>query len=443
MFLSSDEARYIAERVLAQSAADACVVKIEGGEDHSLRFARGGATTNLTTSEARVKISSHIGGRIGSATTTSLEPEDLLAARARSEEIARLLPIDPDYTPPLGPQEYAVANRYHDDPAALTLDTLAGLAAHAIEEGAHAGVDTFGCANGAHRFEALATSAGLFAYERRTEIDLSVTARNRADNWSGWAGAHEYAAPRLDARDVARRACMKAARNEEPVDLEPGGWPVILEPEATAELAFWTIAAMDARAADEGRSFYARPGGGTRIGEPVFDPRVTIRLDPTDPLAPEGAVGWEGVPHRARAFVERGVVSTLYRSRAWAQKTNAEPIPFGRNFVMEGGDVQLDEMIRATKRGVLVTRLWYTNMVEPKSLLLTGLTRDGNFLIENGRIVAPARNMRFNQRLGDLFGQIAAMGPTTRTWRAAGDGAPAAPAIMIDSFSFTSKSSGI
>lgn len=443
MFLSSDEARNIAERILAQSAADACVVKIEGGEDHSLRFARGGATTNLTTSEARVKISSHIGGRIGSATTTSLEPEDLLSARARSEEIARLLPVDPDYTPPLGPQEYAVANRYHDDPAALTLDTLAGLAAHAIEEGAHAGVDTFGCANGARRFEALATSAGLFAYERRTEIDLSVTARNRADNWSGWAGAHEYAAPRLNARDVARRACMKAARNEEPVDLEPGAWPVILEPEATAELAFWTIAAMDARAADEGRSFYARPGGGTRIGEAVFDPRVTIRLDPTDPLAPEGAVGWEGVPHRARAFVERGVVSTLYRSRAWAQKTNAEPIPFGRNFVMAGGDVPLDEMIRATKRGVLVTRLWYTNMVEPKSLLLTGLTRDGNFLIENGRIVAPARNMRFNQRLGDLFGQIVAMGPTTRTWRAAGDGAPAAPAIMIDSFSFTSKSSGI
>lgn len=443
MFLSSDEAQHIAEMILAKSSADGCIVKIEGGEDHSLRFARGGATTNLTTSEARVKISSHVGGRIGSATTTSLEPEVLHATRVRSEEIARLLPIDPDYTPPLGPQDYSVANRYHDDAAALTLETLAGLAAHAIEEGAHAGVDTFGCANGARRFEALATSAGLCVYERRTEIDLSVTARNRTDNWSGWAGAHEYAAPRLNARDVARRACMKAARNEEPIDLEPGSWPVILEPEATAELAFWTIAAMDARAADEGRSFYARPGGGTRIGEAVFDPRVTIRLDPADPLAPEGAVGWEGVPHRARAFVDRGVVSTLYRSRAWAQKTNAEPIPFGRNFVMEGGDVPLDEMIRATKRGVLVTRLWYTNMVEPKSLLLTGLTRDGNFLIENGRIVAPARNMRFNQRLGDLFGQIAAMGPTTRTWRAAGDGAPAAPAIMIDSFSFTSKSSGI
>jgi len=443
MFLSSEEAKQISETILARSAADGCVVKIDGGEDHSLRFARGGATTNLTTSETRVKIASHIGGRIGSATTTSLDPEDLHATRARSEEIARLLPVDPDYTPPLGPQDYAVANRYHDDPEALRLDALAGLAAHAIDEGARAGVDTFGCANGARRFEALATSAGLFAYERRTEIDLSVTARNRADQWSGWAGAHEYAASRLDARDVAQRACVKAARDEEPIDLEPGSWPVILEPEATAELAFWTIAAMDARAADEGRSFYARPGGGSRLGEAVFDPRLTIRLDPADPLAPEGAVGWEGVPHRARAFVDRGVVSTLYRSRAWARKTNAEPIPFGRNFVMEGGNVSLDEMIRATKRGVLVTRLWYTNMVEPKSLLLTGLTRDGNFLIENGRIVAPARNMRFNQRLGDLFAHIAAMGPTTRTWRAAGDGAPAAPAIMIDSFNFSSKSSGI
>jgi predicted Zn-dependent protease len=111
---------------------------------------------------------------------------------------------------------------------------------------------------------------------------------------------------------------------------------------------------------------------------------------------------------------------------------------------MSGGDVSIDDMIRSVRRGVLVTRLWYTNIVEPKSLLLTGLTRDGNFLIENGRIVSPMRNMRFNQRLGELFANIQALGPTRRTWRAAGEGgAPAAPAMLVEGFNFSSKSSGI
>jgi len=138
------------------------------------------------------------------------------------------------------------------------------------------------------------------------------------------------------------------------------------------------------------------------------------------------------------------VASTLYRSRAWAQKTDAEPVPFARNFIVEGGDASLDDMIRSVKRGVLVTRIWYENMVEPKSLLLTGLTRDGNFLIENGRIVAPARNLRFNQRLGELFANILALGKTERTWRAAGGGgAAAAPPMLVEKFHFSSRSSGI
>ncbi|MGJ0507462.1 MAG: TldD/PmbA family protein [Methylocystis sp.] len=444
MFLSSDDAKAIADKILARSTADACVVKIDGGDDMSLRFARGGATTNRAASEISLRISSHIGGRIGSVTTTRLDDDALEAARLRSEEIARMLPADPDYVAPLGPQTYETAARYDDNAAALRLDALAAQAAQVIAEGARIGVDTFGCASSARRFETLATSAGLFAYDRRSEIDLSATARNKSDSWSGWAGAHQFFSGRLDAERIARRACEKAAHDVEPVDLEPGDYTVVLEPVAVAELAFWIMSAMDARAADEGRSFYSRPGGGALIGDRLFDEKLTIRIDPADPLAPEGGVGWEGVPHRARAFIDRGVVTSLYRSRAWAQKTGAEAIPFARNFIIEGGDASLDDMIRSVKRGVLVTRIWYENMVERKSLLLTGLTRDGNFLIENGRVTAPVRNMRFNQRLGELFGKIAALGPTERTWRAAGGGgAAAAPPMLAEKFHFSSKSSGV
>jgi predicted Zn-dependent protease len=444
MFLSPDDAKSIAEKIIARSGADACVVKIDGGEDHSLRFARGAATTNIATSETSLRISSHVGKRIGSVTTTRLDDDALEAARIRSEEIARMLPVDPEYVAPLGPQHYDASARYDDNAAALKLDALAAQAAQVIAEGERTGVDTFGCASSARRFEALATSAGLFAYERRSEIDLSATARNKSDRWSGWAGAHEFFGARLDAASIAQRACEKAAHDAEPVDLEPGDYTVILEPVAVAELAFWVMSAMDARAADEGRSFYARDGGGARIGEKIFDQKLTIRIDPADPLAPEGGVGWEGVPHRARAFIDKGVVSSLYRSRAWAQKTDAEPVPFARNFIVDGGNTSLDDMIRSVKRGVLVTRIWYENMVEPKSLLLTGLTRDGNFLIENGRIVAPARNLRFNQRLGELFANIVALGKTERIWRAAGGGgAAAAPPMLAEKFHFSSKSSGV
>ncbi|MBM3578344.1 MAG: TldD/PmbA family protein [Alphaproteobacteria bacterium] len=445
MFLSSDDAKAIADKVLAYSRADACTVQIEGGLDQSLRFARGGATTNLASAEASLRVSSHIGGRIGSCSISHFDDEALAAAVARSEEIARMLPVDPDYVAPLGPQNYGFSNRYDETTANLHLDALAGAAARVIEEGARIGVDTFGCATTARRFDAFATSAGLFAYERRSEIDLSATARNRADTWSGWAGAHQFFADRLDAEQIARVACFKGAHDATPVDLEPGVYTVVLEPEATTELAFWLMRAMEARAADEGRSFFTRPGGGgALIGEKLFDEKLTIRVDPADPLAPEAAVGFEGLPHRARDFIEKGIVTTLYRSRVWAQKTGVEAIPFPRNFVMSGGDVSIDDMVRSVRRGVLVTRFWYTNIVERKNLLLTGLTRDGNFLIENGRIVAPMRNMRFNQRLGDLFGNIKALGPTRRTWRAAGDGgAAAAPAMLVEGFNFSSKSSGI
>lgn len=444
MFLSADDAREIADKVLANSGADSCAVHIQGGLDQSLRFARGGATTNLASAEASLRISSHVGGRIGACSVSRFDDDALAAAVARSEEIARMLPVDPDYVAPLGPQNYGFSNRYDEATANLRLDALAGAAARVMEEGARIGVDTFGCATTARRFDAFATSAGLFAYERRSEIDFSATARNRADAWSGWAGAHHFFADRLDAEAIARIACAKGAHDATPVDLEPGAYTVVLEPDAAAELAFWLIKAMEARAADEGRSFFARPGGGALIGEKLFDEKLTIRVDPADPLAPEAAVGFDGVPCRARDFIEKGVVTTLYRSRAWAQRTGAEPIPFARNFVMAGDGVSLDDMVRSVRRGVLVTRFWYTNIVEPKSLLLTGLTRDGNFLIENGRIVAPMRNMRFNQRLGDLFGNIKALGPTRRTWRAAGEGgAPAAPAMLVEGFNFSSKSSGI
>jgi predicted Zn-dependent protease len=443
MFLSTNDAKDISDRLLALSKAESCVVEISGGVDRSLRFARGAATTNMTTSEVTVQVTSYIGRRKGAVGAASLDAADLEYALRRSEEIAQLLPVDPEYVDPLGPQNYSRTLRYDEAAASEDLAALARMASVAIEESALRDVNSFGCASSGRRFRAFATSSGLFAYDRRSDADFSVTARNRSDSWSGWSGASALHSAKIDAFGVARRAVEKAAYDAPPRELEPAQYTVIFEPAATAELARWLMWTMSARPSDEGRSFFSTPGGGTKQGEALFDPKLTIRSDPEDELAPEGAYGFEGLPQSRRLWIDKGVLASLYRSRFWALRTNAEAIPFAGNFAIDGGETSLEDMIRATKRGVLVTRLWYTNMVDPRSLLLTGLTRDGNFLIENGRITAPLRNMRFNESLASLFSRIDAIGPTERTWRSMSGGVVAAPPILVPSFTFSSKSSGI
>lgn len=444
MFLSRDDVGSIADRLLALSKADSCSIFVEGGEAQSLRFAGNSATTNVATAQANVRISSHIGGRTGSVAAASLDPLELERALARSEEIARLLPVDPEFMPPLGPQDYAVTRRFDEATNGPDLSFLADAAARVIAEGRAREVNMFGCASSDRRFEAMATSNGLFAYDRMSEIDLSTTARHRNDGWSGWAGAREFAASKLDAAAIGRRAAVKAAQEAPPLDLEPGRYTVILEPVAVGELAQWLLWMMNARPADEGRSFFSGRGGGTKLGEKLFDDKLTIRSGAEEAVAPEMAFGAEGLPQRPRRWIENGVLRCLWRSRYWAEKTSQEPVPAARSFSVDGGGTSLDEMIANTRRGILVTRLWYTNLVDPRSLLLTGLTRDGNFLVENGRIVAPARNMRFNESLAAIFSRIAAIGASGRVWVDFGHGAAiSAPPLLVEDFEFSSKSSGI
>ncbi len=214
MFLDEAAAAAVLSRALSLSKAQGCAVALTGGEEQSLRFARGAATTNIAGSDATLRVSSHVDGAIGTASTSSLDDAAIAAAVARSEEIARLLPPDPDYVPPLGPQNYAASRRYDEATGALRLDALAQAAGEAIDEGARRGVDTFGFAASRRRFEAMASSAGLFGYDRATEIDFAVTARTRADTWSGWASAAHIAAADLDAAPVARRPVKRPRRTQ-------------------------------------------------------------------------------------------------------------------------------------------------------------------------------------------------------------------------------------
>jgi predicted Zn-dependent protease len=274
----------------------------------------------------------------------------------------------------------------------------------------------------------MATSNGLFAHDRTSFAHLTVTARRKDGSWSGWGSGSDIRFHGLDAGQIAARAVGKAAHTAIPLDLDPGQYTVILEPAATAELLAYLIWSMDVRSA----------------GEALFDPRVTLFSDPAEPIAPISIFGQDGLPQQRTVWIENGVVKTMSCSRYWAAKTGRQPQPSPSGIVMSGGPTSLGEMIRNTRRGILVTRLWYTNMLDPRTLLLTGLTRDGNFLIEDGRVAGPARNFRFNESLIALLGNIDAIGPTERVH--GGDlysGPIAAPPLLVKSFNFASRSRGI
>jgi predicted Zn-dependent protease len=444
MWLSPDDARRTAGRLLSRSGADHCTVKIEGSEGVNLRFARGSATTNGYRSKLKVTVESRFGWRSGAASSTGLDERELEAALRRSEEIARSAPENPESLPPLGPQVYPAGAGYDAPTAAVRIGQLAAAAKPVVDEAGIRNVDATGYGVAGQGFDALATSAGLFAHDRHTGAEFTVTARNKAGTWSGWAGVSETRFGRIDAARLGRRAIDKAAHSASPIRLDPGPYTVILEPSAVADFVGYMLWFMNGRQADEGRSFFSRRGGGNKIGDKLFQDNVTIFSDPGDPIAPERAFGDDGLPQRRVVWVADGVLRNLVYPRFWAQQKGREPVPRPRSFVMAGGTTSIDDMVRATKRGVLVTRLWYIRVVDPQKLLLTGLTRDGNFLIEDGRIVGPALNFRFNESPIAVLGNVLAIGPSERTRRGEVEGSVAsAPSLLVKAFNFSSPSDAI
>lgn len=444
MILTPEDVIDIANRRLAASLAEGCVVHIHGEENVNLRFARNSATSNGALSETSITVTSHFGRQSGSATVTSLDDGALDAAQRHSEEIARLAPADPEHMPPLGPQTYRAGLAFDVATAKLDAAPLAHAARDAIAKAAGKGVEAAGYGAAGGRFRAMATSGGLFAYDRESQADFSVTVRRGDGSWSGWAGGSDYRFGAVDTGAVGARAVGKAAHSQTPLDLDPGQYTVILEPSAVGELLYTFFWSLGARDADEGRNWLSAKDGATKLGEKLLDARVTLYSDPADPLAPHSVLGWEGLPRERAAWIENGVVKTLAYSRYWAEKTGNAPREAPGGLIMAGGDTSMEEMIRDTSRGILVTRVWYVNTLDPRTLLMTGLTRDGNFLIENGRIVGPARNFRFNESLIAMLSNIEAIGPTRRIHGGDLAFAPvAAPPLLVKSFTFSSRSAGI
>ncbi len=240
-------------------------------------------------------------------------------------------------------------------------------------------------------------------------------------------------------------AIDKAVRSQKPKRLPPGKYTTILEPSAVSDLIGMMVEDyFDQRAADEGRSFATKKGGGSRVGENVFGKNVTIYSDPHDPIVPGGIYSDDGQPALRTAWVENGVLKNLPCTRYWAQKSKLAPVPSPTTLAMTGGTTSTADMIKQTKRGLLVTRFWYIREVDPQTVLLTGLTRDGVFLIENGEIVAPACNFRFNESPVAMLNKVIAMGPSVRTYGEEVTDLPISmPTLLLDEFTLSSVSDAV
>ena len=444
--LSREEAEALARRVLSFVTADAARVTISSGSQANTRFAVNQISTAGDNYNTTVSVDARFGRQVGSSTTNRLEDDALRAAVETAQRLARLSPEDPELVPELPPQSIAPSNAWSDASASLEPAARA-TAVRSISQPARAAeLQSTGYLQADAGSFAVANTRGLFAWGRDTAVALTTTVRTPDGTGSGWAGASHFEWSRIDPASLGARAIEKARRSVNPSAIEPGRYTVVLEPTAVGNLVQLITHALSARAADEGRSFFTKPGGGTKIGEQVVDERVTLVSDPRDPEGPIIPFTGEGLPLERTVWIENGVVRNLAYDRYWAERQGKTPRPTMGTLRMTGGDASLEDLIGSTQRGLLVTRFWYIRGVDPRTILYTGLTRDGTFLIENGRVTRPVKNLRFNESPIFMLNNLEAMGRPVRVSASEAGGPGSAvivPPIKVRDFTFTSLSDAI
>ena len=442
--LNRDEALTICDTVLKHArtagAEDANISLSNTVESHA-RFADNRITTSGRSEDLDITATVWVGRKRGSATGNTTTAEALRQIAEDAVQIARISPVHREYLPTLGPLEYAADRGFAEasanvDVAARAKSLEAVLAACRTAKVTAAGFHTARASA-----TAAATANGNRRYFRSTRAELSVTARSADETGSGYYSGDHFDVSRLDAQRIAGEAINKAVKSRQPKPIEPGVYPVLLEPQAVSDLVSFLTNAFDARTAEEGRSAFSAKDGKTRIGEAMFSEKLNLYSDPMHPELPATPATDEGIPATRLSLIKAGVIENFRYPRFWAGERKREPSPGPVNYIMEGTQpaAPIDEMIKGMKRGLLISRFWYVRLVDPRTLVLTGLTRDGLWWIENGQIRYPVRNLRFNQSV------LAMLAP----WNVEAIGAPQrlapfmVPALRLGSFTFTSISDAI
>lgn len=437
---SSADLRRLAERVLKLSAADETEVEIGATTDALTRFANNTIHQNVAEETLSISVRAVVDGRTARATTNKTDDESLRRATEAAISLARNEPRNLDLLPMPRAAKYKTVARFFPATANTTPQDRAHAVKRVCEMADKAKQTAAGIfSSGFSRF-VLANSKGLLAQYEQTRAEFSVTILEQ--NSSGWAKENSPDIRMIDPDKLAARASRKCAESRNPREVPAGQYTAILEPPAVLDLVGFLFYDFAGTAVLDKRSCFTG-----RMGKKLLGENISVWDDAYHPLQTGAPFDGEGVPRQKITLVEKGVPKNLVYARATAKKMQAKPTGHGfslpneygeapMNLVFAGGNKSVEEMVSSTERGILVTRLWYIREVDPYEKILTGMTRDGTFLVENGRIVGGVRNFRFNQSVLEMLANVEMLGTPVR---AAGEESfeMVVPAMKVRDFHFS------
>jgi len=455
--LTKEKAAEIFERVKRHSSADEIEAIVYGGHSALTRFANNTIHQNVAEEGYVVSVRTVFGGRTARATTNKFDDASLRQVVQASEALARVQQPDPDLLPMAEAAAAAGASgprRHFEETAALTPEDRARAVGAIVGVAQSNRLTAAGIFSSSESCEAILNSRGLAAWHTQTSSEISVTML--AADSSGWQKANSPDVHNLDAVALSEIAARKARESAGPQELAPGKYTVVLEPAAVLDLVGFMFFDFGGLAVLDQRSFL-----NNRMGTKLFGSNITVWDDAAHPLQSGAAFDGEGVRRQRLRLVHQGVIENLVYARSSAERMKKSPLagqvgeiqPTGHGFplpnemgeapmniVFEGGPEAshqtVSQMVASTGRGVLVTRLWYIREVDPYEKILTGMTRDGTFLIEDGKLTRGLRNFRFNQSLIEMLSKVEAMGTPVR---ASGEESfdMVVPPVKVRDFNFT------
>ena len=438
--LDPQRCQQIFETVRKFSDADETEALIEGGVHELTRFANNSIHQNVAEEGYVLSVRTVYGGRTARATTNQFDDDSIRRVVAASAAVARQQQPDADLPPLPGPDNCPGVERYFEATAAMTPEARAAGVRQVVQVAQRHGQTAAGIFSSGTDMLAMLNSRGLFAYHEETHAEFSVTMLGQ--NSSGWAKANAPDVRGIPVEELALRASTKAALSANPAEIPPGRYTVLLEPSAVLDLVGFLFYDFAGRSLYDKRSFLT-----DRLGTKLFGENITIVDDAYHPLQSGAPFDGEGTCRKPVVLVDRGVAANLVYSRQTARLMKTEPTGHGfplpnefgeapMNIVFAGGSASLDSMIASTGRGILVTRLWYIREVDPYQKILTGMTRDGTFLLEEGKLRRGILNFRFNQSLIEMLSNVEALGIAER---AAGEESfeMVVPPMKVRDFHFT------
>lgn len=416
--IGTDEAsvRALLQRVLSFSEAEQTEVVYNATESALTRFATNHIHQNVAESDHELRIRAIVGKKVGVVTTNRLDDESLRRAAEQALTIARIQPENPEFHSLPSPQPITAAPGYNEQTAGFTPEERARRVNVIVQLAKEQGLESAGAFSTNVHYAAVANSLGIFAYEPRTDAECHAVIM-ADERGSGYTQRMATDASTLDFEAMAREAVEKAQRSRNPIDIELGEYPVVLDTYAVGDmLQNLVFMGLSALAVQEERSFM-----NGQFGKQLVSPLVTLYDDGHDPAGLPQAFDYEGVPKQRVVMIDRGVANAVVydsftAARASQPNTghalpapNSEgPMPL--HIMLAAGDASFEELIKGVDKGIYVTRFHYTNVLHPVKTLFTGMTRDGTFLIEHGELTQPVRNLRFTQSILDVLHGVEALG---------------------------------